>query len=138
EFSTYLRVAFAEEGLARDRVLARGPPLEVRPEHPVVAAAPDLAVGGEQAHERLADIPAQPADGHERAELLVGEVGAVGPGKDHAAPAVVLAEERGVGGAAELAGAPHAPAGGGDGARIHGLDRRAEQLDAFQEEGPLL
>jgi hypothetical protein len=103
-----------------------------------VAAAPDLAVGPEQAHVGLAQVPAQPPDGDEGTELLVGEVGAVGAGQDHAAPTVVLGHERRVRRRAEPPGAPDTPARGGDRPRIDGRDGRAEQLAALEKERPLL
>ena len=62
----------------------------------------------------------------------------VGTGEDDAAAAAVVGDERRVGGVADLAGRPHAPARRGDRPRVDRLDRGREQLHALEEERPLL
>ena len=130
-----------EEELPGDRVLVRQAPAEVGPEDAVVSAAvglADLPIGCEEADERLAELLSHAADGHDRAELLVGEVRRVRAGEDDAAPAAVLDDERGVRGVLDLAGGADAPAGRRDGPCVDRLDRGREELDPLQEERPLL
>src|SRR5439155_2305149 len=129
-----------EEKLPGDRVPVREAPAEVGPEDAVVSAPvglADLPVRREEAHERLAELVSHAADGHDRAELLVGEVRGVRTGKDDAAPSAVFDDERGIRGVLDLAGGADAPPGRRDGPRVDRLDRGREELDALQEERSL-
>src|SRR5207244_4861243 len=98
----------------------------------------DLAIGGEEARERAADVVTHAADSHDGGEVLRGEVGAVGPGQDDAAAAAVLTDQDRVLVGVYLSGRAHAPSRRGDAACVDGLDGSREELEPFEEEGTLL
>src|SRR5476651_2400219 len=84
------RPRVAVEELAGDRVALRRAPLEVGPENAIVAAAGVLAVGEHHADERDTDVVTDAADGDGGPEILVGQIGALGAGKNDAPTATIL------------------------------------------------
>src|SRR5262249_44418654 len=96
EIGPVRRLRAAQEELARDLVALVGPPLEVRTEDVVVAAAVllvDDAARVEEPHERRPEVLPHAADAHERAVVLEGEARLRGAGDDDAPAAPVLRGE---------------------------------------------
>src|SRR5690606_4085722 len=116
----------------------RRPPLEIGSEETVRAAAVELASGIEQADERGAELPAHAAVCRDRGEVLLGEARALDTGDDDAAATAVLADERQVLPLLRSAGEPGSPLGRSEAARVDGVDRRRQQIDALQEKRALL
>src|SRR5690606_17024315 len=74
----------------------------------------------------------------DRGEVLLGEARAFYTGEDDAAATAILADERQVLPLFRGAGDPGSPLGRSEAARVDGVDRRRQQIDALQEERALL
>ena len=125
----------ARHQLAGELIGPGGAPEEIAAERPVVPST--FAIGREQSGEAPRKRRAQAGQAHGGREVPGDERGLRRARHDGAAAAPVARHEHGVGGAAHFAGGARPPLGRGDGARVDDLERRLEQIRAFEKERPL-
>src|SRR6266568_508193 len=114
------------------------PPLKIGPEDAVVSTASDLAIGEHGTDEGGSDLVANSADGVERFEIRRREERTDRSRNDRRSAATILRHEQRVGRAGDSSRRSPAPCRRSDRTRVRDLNRRVEDVEAFEKEWTLL